>query len=915
MTVNDDTTLIRSAEHPLELSARRVHRQLIVLYFIGSLTAVALVLALAYLGLEFSGSQWFFILVGCPFAMTVWLLPDFYLINNSFKPIRAALRELDRGRQPEQQVATNATVAALNLPFRAFMRVTLVHGPLAGLAVAAMMVVGNQFFKADFDAWQIIIFFVLVLVFASPAHAILEFFSVAKAMEPVLERLSRAGRQVGVEHLKQLKSTNIRDKLLYLAIFVSALPLGFFAASVVFKVYRLLENIRAQEAAGQMYQLIQWVVGVVAVCMFGAILLAILTAREVSKNAAKLADAMRTVERGDLDVHLEVTGTDEYAVLFRGFNLMTEGLREEVLILETSQALMGELNLDRLLQRIIRATTDLLDADRTTLFLYDAKTNELASRFAQGLNKTMEIPLPPDYVPGQLERSEIRFPANQGIAGAVFTTGKGENIADPHADPRFNAEIDRKTGYRTASILAMPITTKFGERIGVTQVLNKRGGQFTPKDEARLRAFTAQRAVALENARLFEDVLRMKNYNESILRSTSNGMITLDVERTVQTANDASLGILRKSFEEVAGRSADDLFSANEWVLNSIAKVEETGQTDISVDSDLHVEKGTASVNLTAVPLIDADNANLGSLLIIEDISSEKRLKSTMSRYMSKEVADQLLEGGEAVLGGKVQRVSILFSDIRSFTTVSESIGAKETVSMLNEYFEQMVDVIFHNQGILDKYIGDAIMALFGAPFNSPQDADHAVAAANEMMVTLRQLNHRRVAAGKAAIEIGVGIATGDVVVGNIGSPKRMEYTAIGDSVNLASRLEGATKMYGVKILLSESTTHDIASAWRTREVDMMRVKGKLQPVAVCEALDHHDEESFPNMERTLEHYSRGIDFYKKRDWQAAVKSFQTALQANPKDKPSKIHLERCQVYAVSPPPVEWDGVWTLTEK
>jgi adenylate cyclase len=234
---------------------------------------------------------------------------------------------------------------------------------------------------------------------------------------------------------------------------------------------------------------------------------------------------------------------------------------------------------------------------------------------------------------------------------------------------------------------------------------------------------------------------------------------------------------------------------------------------------------------------------------------------------------------------------------------------------MLNEYFEEMVDVIFRNQGILDKYIGDAIMALFGAPFGTPRDADHAVAAANEMMVTLRHLNVRRAARGKDAIEIGVGISTGDVIVGNIGSPKRMEYTAIGDSVNLASRLEGATKTYGVKILISEFTAKDIAPGWRTRQVDMMRVKGKLQPVAVCEALDHHDEQSFPKMERTLEHYSRALELYRKREWNAAVKAFQAALQANPRDIPSKIHLERCQHYALEPPPVEWDGVWTLTEK
>jgi adenylate cyclase len=466
-------------------------------------------------------------------------------------------------------------------------------------------------------------------------------------------------------------------------------------------------------------------------------------------------------------------------------------------------------------------------------------------------------------------------------------------------------------------MLTMPICNKQGERIGVTQVLNKKGGQFTAKDEARLRAFTAQIAIALENARLFEDVLSMKNYNESILRSTSNGMMTLDEKGVVATANEATLDLLRTERDAVISHPASAVFgNENAWVLAAIDEVQKTGQTQISVDADLKLDGGqTASVNLSAVPLIDFNRQSIGSMLILEDITSEKRVKSTMSRYMSKEVADQLIQSGESILVGKDQRVSILFSDIRRFTRFSEALGAKETVSMLNEYFAEMVDVIFRYGGMLDKYIGDAIMALFGAPISRPTDADSAVEAANQMIVTLRQLNRRRAADGKTPIEIGVGVSTGNVIVGSIGSPKRMEYTAIGDSVNLASRLESATKFYGAKVLLSEFTVLEMKKPALLREIDLMQVQGKEEPVAVYEALDHHDEASFPNRDEVLDAYRRGLERFKASDWVGAARLFEAALTGYELDKPSKTYLERCRRFIAAPPPADWNRVWVLTEK
>jgi adenylate cyclase len=884
------------------------------IYLEASCVAVAVVFFLVSLGLDFTARQWLLVLLGLPFGAALYTLPDLVLIGRHYRPIGAVLERLERREKVSALDISRATVHALNLPQNSFLRVTLLHGPAAGAAAALVLAANNWLFDAGFQPWQFVAFVAIIFAFASPTHAMFEFFAVSRYMAPILELLSAQGG-ILADHRSQLRSSRMRNKLRFLVIFLTIVPLAFFAASLLFKMNHLLHQLGVDATQDQMMSLSLWVGGVVVICIAGSLTMAVLTAAEVSRSAAKLLAAMNEVERGNLDVNLRVTTTDEYADLFRGFNLMIEELRDEVQILEMSQAVMGELQLDQLLEKIIRATTELLDAERGTLLMYDPNTNELWSRVAEGIDLSADGTLGPKHAHSGLR--EIRFPATAGIAGAVFTSGKLENIPDPYADPRFNPEVDRRTGYRTHSILTTPIQTKHGERIGVTQVLNKRGGQFTRKDEKRLAAFTAQMAIALENARLFDDVLRMKNFNESILRSTSNGMITLDDGRRVTTANEASVSILQTTREALVGHTAKELFGgANEWVLTSLAKVSSTGVTDAAVDADLRLPNGNvASVNLAVVPLIDPSNQSIGTMLILDDITREKRMKSTMSRYMSKEVADQVLEAGETLLGGKDQRVSILFSDIRNFTHVSEELGARETVAMLNEYFSDMVDVVFRYGGILDKYIGDSIMAVFGSPLSRPDDADHAVAVANQMLVTLQALNQRRISSGRPRIDIGVGIATGQVIAGSIGSPKRMEYTAIGDSVNLASRLEGATKVYGVKILISESTVRDLQKPVRLREIDLMRVKGKDQPVAVYEALDHYTEEAFPRMEEMLEVYRRGLELYRVQDWRGAMRFFEAALALRQGDRPSQIYLERCSHFIAKPPPEDWKGVWVLAEK
>ncbi|TZG24124.1 adenylate/guanylate cyclase domain-containing protein [Sphingomonas montanisoli] len=883
-------------------SSRALFRRLFWLYQGGCAAAIVIVMFLAFLGEEFTLYQWIVLSLMTPLVVAGYNIPDVVLITRHHRPIGRALDMLDRGERPPTDVLAEAVVGALNLPFYSFMRVTFVHGPLVTILTAIVLPGANLLFGTEYQLWQILAFCATTMFFASPTHAIFEYFGVSRVMVPIIVRLSSAmGGVLPPEYQARLVSIRLKSKLLYLAIFVTALPLIFFGLSMVFKVERMLRLSGVQPTVGQMAPFYIWIAGVLLVCVLGSVIMALLTAQEVSRSASLLVSGMRDVELGNLeDVRIEVVSTDEYADIFRGFELMLEALREEQLILAISNDLAGELQLDLLIARIMRATTELLNAERSTLFVYDPKTDELVSLFAEG-----------DLI------HEIRIPSDTGIAGAVFRSGVSENIANPYADPRFNASVDRETGFHTETILCHPIFNKQGGCVGVTQVLNKHGGGgFTAKDEARLRAFSAQIAVCLENARLFDDVLSMKNYNESILKSTSNGVITFDDEDRIVTTNEAARRLLGVS-DTLTGVPAREAFSGvNAWIAEQLERSDRAKESNLAVDAEIaRAGDSAASVNLTAAPLIDANEAVIGSMLVLEDITAEKRVRSTMARYMSKEVADQLLEAGESELTGKDQTVSILFSDVRGFTTIAETIGARGTVAMLNEYFTEMVDVIFEHGGILDKYIGDAIMALFGAPFAGPDDADNAVRTANQMLVELAALNARRAADGAKAIDIGLGISTGDVIVGNIGSIKRMEYTVIGDNVNLASRLEGANKYYGSKILFSEFTKRGLTADHLTREIDLIRVKGKDFPVAVHEALGYRAGELDRGLGLMLERYAAGLAAYRARAWGDAQENFRLALQAMPGDGPSAMYLDRARTFAETPPTADWDGVWTLTSK
>ncbi len=572
---------------------------------------------------------------------------------------------------------------------------------------------------------------------------------------------------------------------------------------------------------------------------------------------------------------------------------------QELEFLDIVSDVTSEIDLGVVLQKVMNEAARMLNAERSTLFINDEKSGELWSQTGMGLDAT-----------------QIRLPNDQGIAGTVFTSGQSVNIPYAYADLRFNPEFDRKTGFFTRSILCVPVVNKDGRTIGVTQVLNKRGGAFTEEDESRLRAFTAQVSIGLENAKLFNDVENIKNYNESMLQSMSNGVITLDEYANIVTCNAAGCRIVQVDSADIIGRPADEfLTGANAWVQDKVLRVAGTREPDLTMDAELEFNGNKVSVNLTVLPLISSDGNMLGTMIMIEDISNEKRVKSTMARYMDPGLADQVLEGGGDILGGKSTPATVLFSDIRGFTTLTEELGAQGTVALLNEYFTLMVDCIHREEGMLDKFIGDAIMAAFGMPIAHEDDEDRAVRAAIAMIKNLDKWNKSRLAEGRRPVDMGIGLNTDVVVTGNIGSPKRMDYTIIGDGVNLAARLESACKQYSARILISENTYSKLRGTYRIREIDRVIVKGKTEPVSIYEILDHHSEESFPNLMETVCHFKDGLTHYRSGNWDQATAAFNDTLKLHPEDKLSRTYIERCTYMKMNPPGDDWNGVFVMTSK
>ena len=293
---------------------------------------------------------------------------------------------------------------------------------------------------------------------------------------------------------------------------------------------------------------------------------------------------------------------------------------------------------------------------------------------------------------------------------------------------------------------------------------------------------------------------------------------------------------------------------------------------------------------------------------------ARRRLKSIFGRYVSPSVVSEILSKDEDPgLGGKELHGTVLFTDIKDFTTISERMSPRDLVALLNDYFSIATDVIQRHEGMLDKYLGDAIMALFGAPLTSEGHAVQACLSALQIQELVAHDNILNME-GRPKLITRIGLNSGPMVVGNVGSDRRLDFTAIGDTVNLASRLEGANKIYGTRIIVSERTLKESQDRFIVRPLDILRVKGKTEPVAIFELIAEREK----GLERDLvlaQRFRQGCGWYRERSFKKALSVFQEILTQSPEDGPSQLYRDRCIECLSSPPPEDWDGVFTLYTK
>ena len=310
-----------------------------------------------------------------------------------------------------------------------------------------------------------------------------------------------------------------------------------------------------------------------------------------------------------------------------------------------------------------------------------------------------------------------------------------------------------------------------------------------------------------------------------------------------------------------------------------------------------------------------ANYAAITSFRMIFEEREKRKIRKTFSQYLSPGVIALIEKDPQKYIrpGGETKELTVMFSDIRGFTTLSEGLTADQLVHLLNEYLGEMTDTLFRNLGTLDKYIGDAIMAFWGSPYPQEDHAFRACSCALQMVHNLDTLNAKWEAEGRKRIVIGIGLNTGPVNVGNMGSPKRLAWTVMGDNVNLASRLEGMTKEYRTRIVISEATYRQVAHQFVCRDLDRIRVKGKLQPVGIYEVLDVAGNSSC--YAALLKGFNDAMSAYRGQEWQEAAGKFGVLLTSYPDDGPTQIFLQRALDFMEKAPDPDWDGVYVMKTK
>jgi adenylate cyclase len=493
------------------------------------------------------------------------------------------------------------------------------------------------------------------------------------------------------------------------------------------------------------------------------------------------------------------------------------------------QVVNSTLELDSVLQTVMDTIVRLTRAERGFLMLRDEK-GEMETRIARNWEQE-------SINPGE-------FAVSRTIIQRVIEAGEPVLTTNAQEDPRFGDQ-ESVVAYNLRSILCVPLKVK-NELIGVIYADNRiRSGIFSENERDLLTAFGNQAAVAIDNARLFSslrhtlaEVTELKNLMDNIFASIASGVITADIQDQITLCNRAAEGILGHPATEIIGHSlADALPEVVENITEFLTAVRNTDRPVVGLEiSHALPERGLVDWRLNLSPLKDANQTTQGVAIVLDDLTERKHLEAQrrlFERMVSPAVIEQL-DPNSLQLGGKRMDLTVLFADIRGFTSFSETVSPEQLVAVLNRYLAAMAEAVLSQEGTIDKFLGDAIMAWFNAPIPQPDHTLRAVKASLAMRQAVEGLYQEL--PSDFHLAFGVGIHYGDAVLGLIGTDQRLEYTAISDSVNTAKRIQENSARN--QILISKEAYQRVKGSVKAQHYAPMMVKGKSQPVEVYEVLD-----------------------------------------------------------------------------
>lgn len=503
-----------------------------------------------------------------------------------------------------------------------------------------------------------------------------------------------------------------------------------------------------------------------------------------------------------------------------------------VALTEVSQVVNSSLEIDEVLRIVMDTIIRLTGAERGFLMLKD-ESGHFVTRTARNWE--------------QESIGSSEFAISRSVVERVVSTGQAVLTTNASEDPRFG-DKESIIIHNMRSIMCAPLKVK-GELTGVVYTDNRfRSGIFSDSKLNLLATFADQAAIAIENARLFEsvrhslaEVTELKDLMDNVFASIASGVITTDLSEQITLCNHAAQHILGNLHREMAGShlqdilpSIDDTNSADFY--EQLSQVIQQGQQIVGLEiTPTLPERGEVVLSLNLSPLRDASHTPQGVAIVLDDLTEKKRLEAQrrlFERMVSPAVIEQL-NPDQLQLGGKRTQITVLFADIRGFTSYSEKLDPVQLVTILNQYLAAAADAVLAQEGTIDKFLGDAVMAWYNAPIPQPDHAARAVLTSLAIRSAIEKLQTRLPA--ESHLSFGVGIHYGEAVLGLVGTEKRLEYTAIGDCVNTAKRIQ-ENSLPG-QILISAEVYQLVAELVKAQPVAPVHAKGKSQPIEVYEVL------------------------------------------------------------------------------